>query len=112
MQEGYNQNQNAENENQNESQYAFRTVVNENKKNRRTWSVLSLIFAIASVCTLYFSVVGLTLALFAIAFAIVSRKRLGYFDKLSLAGIIIGVFGCVFGLTGMIFGEFIANLLN
>ena len=66
------------------------------------WSVLSLLASVLSVvlCTFYY--LALPLSVMGVIFALVSRKSLGYFDKMSLFGIIIGIFGFVFGIFSMI----------
>ena len=35
----------------------------------------------------------------AIVFSIISKKTLGYFDGMSIAGLVCGIFGCVFGAS-------------
>lgn len=64
---------------------------------RRGWSVISLFSGILAVllCSVYY--VGILFAVVSIASALVSRRRLGYFDGLSLAGLLVGIVGCVFG---------------
>ena len=66
------------------------------------WSVVSLLSAVISVilCTVYF--VALPLAVLSVLAALVSRRNLGYFDKMSLFGIVIGIFGFVFGAFSMV----------
>lgn len=92
-----------------EGKYVYKSVI-KNKENRRTWSVASLVLAVLSVLSLFVSWLGLTLGLLSACAGVVSRKNLGYFDKLSLAGIIIGIFSCVFAVAGIIFGELISVL--
>ena len=45
----------------------------------------------------------------AIVFAVVSRKTIGYFDGLAIAGLIIGIFGLVFGISNVILDYIITN---
>ncbi len=61
------------------------------------FSVASMVLGILSVicCCLGWS--GLILGTLAIVFSIVSRKVLGYFDGMSIAGLIVGIFGVCFG---------------
>ena len=64
----------------------------------RGWSVASFVLSLISVvccCAWYIS--GF-LAIIGIIFAIVSRKNLGYFDELGIAGLILSIFGLVFAL--------------
>nr|MBE6544494.1 hypothetical protein [Oscillospiraceae bacterium] len=99
----------SENATEGESEFAYKTVL-KTKQNRRTWSVVSLILAVLSIAFLYFSWVSLIFGSLAVAAAVVSRINLGYFDKLSLAGIIVGIFGIVFSVAGIIFGSLISSV--
>jgi hypothetical protein len=62
----------------------------------RAWSVAALVLSIISVlcCCVYW--LGLVCGIFSIVCVIVSRKTLGYFDGLSVASIIVSIFGIVF----------------
>lgn len=82
------------------TEYVYKNVI-RNKEQRRTWSVVSVVLAALSVILCYFSWVGLAFGVLSIASALISRKNLGYFDKLSLAGLIIGIFGIVFCVMGL-----------
>jgi hypothetical protein len=84
-----------------DGEYAYKTVI-KNKENRRTWSVVSLALGILSVLSLFVSWLSLTFGVLALGTGLFSRKNLGYFDGLSVAGIIIGIFGCVFAAAGML----------
>ena len=98
---------NAEQDGENDN-YVYKNVL-QDKQHRRTWSVVSLALSILSILLVYFSWVGLILSVAAIACAAVSRKNIGYFDKLSLFGLIIGIFGTVFSLSGIIFVDLIKS---
>ncbi|MBQ8303262.1 MAG: hypothetical protein IJX97_06975 [Clostridia bacterium] len=111
MQQDFNEKNNEPNVEKEESTYAYKNVINKEKQNRRTWSVFSLLFAIASVFTFIFSWVSLVLGFISVGCGVVSRKNLGYFDGISVAGIIIGIFGIVFALAGLIFGNIISSIL-
>lgn len=66
-------------------------------------SVLSLLFAILSVVFFsFFYVGGIICAVLAIILAVVSSKKLGFFDRMALFGLIFGLFGLVFGIFSMI----------
>ena len=91
-------------------EYVYKKVI-PNKQNRRTWSLASLVLAILSLMLVYFSWVSIVLALASGGCALISRKNLGYFDKMTLAGIIIAIFGVVFSLGGLIFAELISGLI-
>ncbi len=69
---------------------------------RRGWSVISMFSGILAVilCSVYY--VSLVFAIISIVTALVSRRKLGYFDRLSLAGLLVGIVGCVFGVFSLI----------
>ena len=92
-----------------EAEYVYKKVITD-KKQRRTWSLVSLVLACLSVILTYFSWVGLILGLLSVGAAVISRVNLGYFDKLSLAALIIAIFGVVFAVTGIAFGDIFAQL--
>ena len=85
-----------------EGEYIYKTII-EKKENRRTWSVVSLALGILSVLSLFVSWLSLGFGILALGAGLLSRKHLGYFDKLSVSGIIVGIFGCVFAIAVMIF---------
>ena len=67
------------------------------------WSVLSLIAAILSVVLFsFFYIGGIIAALVAIALAVVASRKLGFFDRMALFGLIFGLFGLVFGIFSMV----------
>ena len=61
------------------------------------FSVASMVLGILSVICCCMGWSGLILGALAIVFSIVSRKVLGYFDGMSIAGLIVGIFGVCFG---------------
>lgn len=79
----------------------YKTVV-EDKNKTRAWSVAALVLGIVSIlccCLWYF---GLVAGILAILFTVISRKTLGYFDGLSIGGLITAIFGIIFsGLMGI-----------
>lgn len=97
-----------------DKEYAYKNVIKD-KQHRRTWSVVSLALSIISIIlSMTFvtvcSWIGLVLALGSVGCAIISRKNIGYFDKLSIAGIIVAIFGVMFAITGLLFSDIISNL--
>lgn len=95
-----------------EENYAFKKVIeNKNKENRRTWSLASLVLSILSILLVYFSWPGIVCGVLAIGCAVVSRKNIGYFDKLSLVGMLIGIFGVVFSVGAIIFIELLFSVI-
>ncbi len=93
--------------NDTEPEYVYKKVIDKNEK-RRTMSILSLTFAILSVILLFIPWLSLIFSLVSIVAGALSRKNLGYFDRLTLSGLIIGIFGFVFSITGLIFGNIIS----
>ncbi len=71
----------------------------EVKSNKRGFAVASLILGIVSVVCCCISYAGLAMAILAIIFAVVSKRKMGYFDPLAVAGLILGIVGTVFGAT-------------
>ncbi len=63
----------------------------------RALSVVSLVTGILSVLCCCLGWTGLIFGAVAIVTAILSRKKLDYFDGMSIAGLILGIFGFVFG---------------
>ena len=68
------------------------------------YSVLSLVCGIAALilgcCGGWF---GLGVGALAIAFSIISRRHLGYFDTKSIVGLVLGIGGVVFGVAAIAF---------
>ena len=74
------------------------------------WSIVSVVLGALSIpaCGVY--IVGLILACLSIGSALLSRYRLGYFDKWSVFGLIFGIIGSVCGIFAMIVTE--AGIFN
>ena len=66
------------------------------------WSIVSLVLGVVSVCYGFIGWLGLIIGIVAIVFAVVSRVSLGYFNGMSVAGLILGIFGVVFGAAVLI----------
>jgi hypothetical protein len=73
------------------------------------WSVASCAAAIISILCSLFPYPAIVLGALAIIFAIFSRRNIGYFDGLALAGLFIGIAGVVFGAGGLFFNYFAEN---
>ena len=89
--------------------FVYQNVMTD-KKTRRTWSVVSLVLSILSIAFFWLSWLGLVFGVIAVVFALLSRKMLTYFDNISLASIFVGVFGIVFAMVGLIFGNLLSGL--
>lgn len=91
-----------------ENEYAYKTVM-DGKVKTRIWSVISVALAALSVVLCFIEEIGILLGAASIIMAIISRKSLGYFDKLSLGGLIGAIFGMVFSLAIFFFKLVIAG---
>lgn len=89
------------------SEYAFQTVTRSGKPKTIGWSLASLLCGIAALITSVFGWPGIVLGVLAIAFAIISRIILGYFDGMLTFGFILGIHGLFIGLASTIL---VANL--
>ena len=90
----------------NPNEYAFKNVIDNGKRKTMGWSVASMVLGIISVVCCCFGWSGLILGTMAIVFSVVSRKSLEYFDGMSIAGLVLGIFGLVFGVA-MIIGTYL-----
>lgn len=72
-------------------------IFEKSKHKTLGWSVASLTFGIISVICCLFGWVGLIFGIVAAVFSVISRISLGFFDGMSVAGLILGIFGIVFG---------------
>ena len=69
------------------------------------WSVIAIVLGILSIpaCGVY--ALGLVLSCLAIGSALLSRYRLGYFDRWSVYGLFFGIMGAVCGIFALIVTE-------
>ena len=76
------------------------------------YSVLSLVCGFAALvlgcCGGWF---GLVIGALAIAFSIISRRHLGYFDMKSIVGLVLGIVGAVFGIAFIVLGALIDSAI-
>lgn len=110
MSENYNENEQKNNGTQNEEQneYVYKSVM-DGKAKSRVWSVASLIVACVSVLCCCAPWCAVVFGVFGIVFAIISRNSIGYFDGLAIAGLIVGIFGVVFGVGGFVLDYLVQN---
>ncbi len=66
------------------------------------WSLVSLVTGLISIFISFFGWAAITLGVIAVISAVVSRKTLGYFDKMSVGGLILGIFGAVAGIVVLV----------
>ena len=86
-----------------EQDYAFQTLNRYGRPKTLGWSVASLVMGIVSLSTCPFGWASIVFGVLAIIFAVVSRVILGYFDGKCICGLILGIFGTVFGVAMIIF---------
>ncbi len=96
------------NENNENNEYSYKVMMDGLHKSR-AWSVAAFAVAMASVICCCLPWFGLVAGILAVAFSVVSRKTIGYFDGLAIAGLIIGIFGMVFGISNMVMNYLIEN---
>ncbi len=113
------------------SSRAYRRVYEEqtasvpfDKPKTMAYSVVALVLSILSVVCCCSGFVSAVFGVVAIVFAIVSRVHLGYFDSMSIVGLILGIIGVVFGVflgivtmlgvftEGKIFDEIVSGDIN
>lgn len=75
----------------------YNSFSNFTKPKTRGWSVVSLVVGIISVLCCCLGWAGLVFGAVAVIASIISRRSLGYFDGLAIAGLVLGIFGIVFG---------------
>ena len=78
-------------------------IFDKGKPKTLAFSIVSLVTGILSIiccCTVWLS---LPFGVISIIFAVVSRKVLGYFDGMAIAGLILGIFGTVLGIMLIVF---------
>ena len=92
-----------------EKQDRYYEVFDKDKPKYILWSLISAVLGgISVICSLY-GWVGLIVGAAAVAFSIVSRVNLKYFDKITIVGLILGIFGMVFGASTIVLGVLIEN---
>ena len=72
------------------------------KKRTMLFSALSVFLAVLSISLAVFYIPSLILGVLSIGAAVYSRLILGFFDKLTLIGLILGIFGVIFGVGSLI----------
>lgn len=77
----------------------YEEIFDSSRPKSRGFSVASLVLGILSVICCCFGWGGLVLGILAIVFAVISRTSLKYFDGMTIAGLILGIFGTVFGIA-------------
>ena len=92
-----------------ESEDRYYEVFNKDKPKYILWSLISAILGGISVICAFFGWGGIIIGAVGLVFAIVSRINLKYFDKISIMGLILSIFGIVFGVAVIILGILVEN---
>lgn len=87
-----------------DEEYVYKTVM-DGKIPTRLWSVISIGLSVIAFALSFFGWWGIAFGIFGLAVAIISRKKLGYFDKITLASIIVSIFATVFSVASIIFNS-------
>ena len=66
------------------------------------WSLVSFVTGLISIFVAFFGWAAIALGIIAIISSAVSRKTLGYFDKMSVGGLVLGIFGAVSGVIVLV----------
>lgn len=66
------------------------------------WSLVSFVTGLISIFVCFFGWAAIALGAIAVTSSVISRKTLGYFDKMSVGGIILGIFGAVSGIIVLV----------
>lgn len=82
-----------------DNEFEYRGPNNFGRPKTMGWSIVALVSGIISVICCCLGVTGIIFGAVAITASILSRKSLGYFDGLSIAGLVLGIFGVVFGIA-------------
>ena len=66
------------------------------------WSVISFAAAVLSLALCFFSYVGITFAVVSAVFSLISRRNLGFFEKYSILGLVLGIMGFVCSIFSLV----------
>ncbi len=91
-----------------EENYVYKNVI-EDSKNSRIWSAVSVGIGALSIILCFIPIVGIIFGFASVAFSVISRRMIGYFENLAIGGLIVGIFGTVFGIAYAVFDFLLKN---
>ena len=77
----------------------YEEVLRGDKPKTFAISILAMALGFLSVVGCFGGFPGVILGSLAVVSSLLSRKKLGFFDPMSISGLILGIFGVVFGVT-------------
>ncbi len=86
-----------------DNDYLFKMVTNNGRRKTYGWSVASMVSGILALICCCFGYTGVVFGALAIIFSVISRKNLGYFDGMAIAGLVTGIIGFILGAALIIF---------
>ena len=98
-----------------ENEYFYNQTGRAPKPKTLGWSVASMVVGILSVVCCCLGYTGIIFGIGAVILSIVARKSLGYFEGMSIAGLVLGIFGLVFGAAivwNMVFNKEFIDYMN
>lgn len=66
------------------------------------WAVMSVVFGVGAIVSSPLYIMSLVLSVLSLGAVAYSRYRMGFFTRMALSGMILGVIGAVFGLFSAI----------
>ncbi len=79
------------------------------KSRSKAWSVAAFVVSILSITCCCLGWFGAVCGVLGVVFAVISRRSLGYFDGLSIAAIIVSIFGVAFSALILYVGYMLEN---
>ena len=99
-----------------ETDLAFAIVNEKGKPKSLIWSIISLVLAILSVVLSALGWAGLIIGVCAIAFAVIARVKMGFFNGFIIAALLCSIFGVIFSAASVIIvsidPDFFNRILN
>lgn len=82
-----------------ESEFAYTATTTNGRPKTLLWSIFALVLGILTVLLSYFGWVGIIFGVLALVMTGVARKFLGFFNGLTLVGLMSAIFGLVISVV-------------